>query len=554
MIRIHRSGDRSDCVVVENYLVTFLGGNLMHLPSRATHFALVVVAVASLALAATGVQAADGAAELDRRMDYWRTRLPFCNWPGIARYPSKYDESVLFDDPDPLKGQCNDGDGVIFNGVLCVSGDDRGCDAVQRSQGPNGQFWRSPRKVGGALLGGETGFSPDHVLGVWAYVAQKRNGAAFRNWIDWIDGQPRPRVCEDDKCTFVPSDCPMLDVLALLVLESNKVCDPQHKVMVAANKLVGDLQRNFDDAIARLYKIPGSDILRPVVEPLKLSFNSSLEIARKANEKAEELRIQAATYARALSGAPSLIVAINALVNEPGPPQWDAAVEILLLKKFIGRNMPGFNDAASILALKQPQNPFFEYVAHGPTDRMLNQILSKCPAQENDPPHARFQWSWERVDDEQPPPWKQTMYWDCLAVANLYKNGPADAGELSAPDLSGAIKQAADALASAVATVKSIIESIEGLIKDCEKLQAKCAVSLLTAPLKLVEQEAKRALDQLSKGQIPAPIAPPIIALPASVPTPPLKKEADKVNNEIKKRTGVRVPSGAVTGIPGSPF
>jgi len=527
----------------------------MHFFSRATHaILLVMAALASLVLAATSIGAAKEAVELDRRMDYWRTRLPFCTWPGIARYPSKYDANVLFDDPDPLKGQCNDGDGVIFNGVLCVSGDDRGCDAVRRSQGPTGQFWRSPRKVSGALSGGETGFSPDHVLGAWAYIAQKKDAAAFRNWINWIDGQPRPRVCEDDKCTFVPSDCPMLDMLALLLLESNKVCDPQHKVMDATTKLVADLQKQFNEAVARLYKIPGSDILRPVVEPLKLSFNSSLEVARKANEKAEELRIQAATYARALSGAPSLIIAINALVNDPGPAQWDAAVEILLLKKFVGLNMPGFNEAASILALKQRENPFFEYVAHGPTDRMLNQILAKCPAPENDKPHARFQWTWERADDEQPPPWKQTMYWDCLAVANLYKNGPADVRGLSAPDLSDAIKRAADVVANAVAAIQSIIGSIESLIKDCEKLEGKCVVSLLTAPLKQVEQEAKHALDQLSKGQIPTPIALPTITLPASVPTTPLKKEADKIKDEVKKRTGISVPSGPVTGIPGSPL
>jgi hypothetical protein len=64
--------------------------------------------------------------------------------------------------------------------------------------------------------------------------------------------------------------------------------------------------------------------------------------------------------------------------------------------------VPGFDDAAAILALKQRENPFLEYVAHGSTDRMLAQILAKCPAPENDPPHARFQWAWERADDEQP--------------------------------------------------------------------------------------------------------------------------------------------------------
>ncbi len=192
--------------------------------------------------------------------------------------------------------------------------------------------------------------------------------------------------------------------------------------------------------------------------------------------------------------------------------------------------MPGFNAAAAILALKQRDNPFFEYVAHGPTDQMLKQILARCPAPENDLPHARFQWTWERTDDEQPPPWKQTMYWDCLAVANLYKNGPADARGLSAPDMGGEIKLANDAVNSAVASAESIIGSVTSLINDCEKLGGKCAESLLKAPLKQVEEGAKKAVDQLSKGQIPDVAKPPI-------PTP---------SNPI--------PRGPVTGIPGSPF
>jgi hypothetical protein len=249
-------------------------------------------------------------------------------------YPSKYDANVLYNNPDQLKGQCNDGDGVIFNGVLCISGDDRGCDAVRRSQAGDGEFWRSPRKVG-VFSKDETPFSNDHELGVWAYIAHKKDKVAFRKWIDWIDGQPYPRFCQDKNCIFGVSDCPMLDALALILLESNKVCDPQHKVIDLAAKAAVDAQRRFNDAIAQLYKIPGSAVLRSAAEPLKASFAASVQVLLKATQKSEEVRIQAATYARdALSGAPSLIVGINALVNNPGPGQWDAAVEILLLKKF----------------------------------------------------------------------------------------------------------------------------------------------------------------------------------------------------------------------------
>jgi hypothetical protein len=235
-------------------------------------------------------------------------------------YPSKYDANVLYNNPDQLKGQCNDGDGVIFNGVLCISGDDRGCDPVRRSQAGDGEFWRSPRKVG-VFSKDETPFSNDHVLGVWAYIAHKKDKVAFRKWIDWIDGQPYPRFCQDKNCIFGVSDCPMLDALALILLESNKVCDPQHKVIDLAAKAAVDAQRRFNDAIAQLYKIPGSAVLRSAAEPLKASFAASVQVLLKATQKSEEVRIQAATYARALSGAPSLIVGINALVNNLGPGQ-----------------------------------------------------------------------------------------------------------------------------------------------------------------------------------------------------------------------------------------
>jgi hypothetical protein len=164
----------------------------------------------------------------------------------------------------------------------------------------------------------------------------QKGQSSVQKWIDWIDGQPYPRFCQDKNCIFGVSDCPMLDALALILLESNKVCDPQHKVIDLAAKAAVDAQRRFNDAIAQLYKIPGSAVLRSAAEPLKASFAASVQVLLKATQKSEEVRIQAATYARdALSGAPSLIVGINALVNNPGPGQWDAAVEILLTEEIL---------------------------------------------------------------------------------------------------------------------------------------------------------------------------------------------------------------------------
>jgi hypothetical protein len=120
-------------------------------------------------------------AELDQMMNWWRQQLPFCNWPGVAPYPSKFEDNIIFDPANPLNGRCNDGDGVIFNGVLCASGDDRGCDAVKRSQSTkDGEFWRSPRKVD-QFSHAETPFSDDHFLGVWAGYLSAQN-ASDRHW------------------------------------------------------------------------------------------------------------------------------------------------------------------------------------------------------------------------------------------------------------------------------------------------------------------------------------------------------------------------------------
>ena len=210
-------------------------------------------------------------ADLDGRMKYWETKLPFCNWDHGAKFPSKYNDTAS--GPDTEAQKCNDGDFVALNGLVCAVGDDRGCDSVKRSQqADNGRWWRSPKRVFEKAKdgGSETTFSNDHALGAWAYIAQKKDKDAFNDWITWIDRNPRcgltfnclptfPRYCLDDRCTFKFIDCPLLDRLALVLGEGNPVCDPLHNLENALQHIL-DLQQQFDDAISSLYRIPGSQI------------------------------------------------------------------------------------------------------------------------------------------------------------------------------------------------------------------------------------------------------------------------------------------------------
>jgi hypothetical protein len=416
-------------------------------------------------------------ADLDARMHYWGTKLPFCNWNFGPKFPSKYDDAT---GADTEAQKCNDGDSVALNGLLCAVGDDRGCDAVRGSQGTDGRWWRSPKKLHEKPPeGSETTFSNDHALGVWAYIAQKKDRDAFKNWIGWMDRNPRcgltfnclpgqPRYCQDDRCTFKFIDCPLIDRLALILLKANPICDPSHNLANALLHII-ELQQQFDDSLSSLYRIPGAKILKPEIELLRKPFDASLKLLKEATLTAEDLRGRADTFMRATTESAGLVALINAMVNEPGYSLHDVAAAVFLLKKYGGFNGNEVSTAAEILQTRENQNAFFEFVAHGPSERMLDEILAKCPSQSSDVPHARFQWIWERADNENPPPWKKTMYWDCLFVGQLYKNGPLSGINIPAPPLVGdAYVAAMHAVADAEWAVNEVLRLVQELVKDAK--------------------------------------------------------------------------------------
>ncbi len=83
-------------------------------------------------------------------------------------------EVVRYCGATPSKEDCDDGDSIIFNGLLCMSGEEAACSAVQASQDENGQFWRSPRRNPGNL-GQDNSFSRDQTLGALLYIVKKRD-------------------------------------------------------------------------------------------------------------------------------------------------------------------------------------------------------------------------------------------------------------------------------------------------------------------------------------------------------------------------------------------
>ena len=199
-----------------------------------------IASTIAFSLVASSSNAQVTPAELDKRMDYWKSKLPYCTYGSekslLLQFPAK--------DPEQDTDQCNDGDAVPLNGLVCTtvrgaSGDfadkaEEACKAVKDSQGDNGRFWRSPKKlfefVNKLPTSTETSSSNDSAQGAWAYIAEKRDVDAFRRWTQWMSDNKRlgvwPQYCLEESCAFNFGDCPMLDRIAIYLNEPNPLCNP----------------------------------------------------------------------------------------------------------------------------------------------------------------------------------------------------------------------------------------------------------------------------------------------------------------------------------------
>jgi hypothetical protein len=281
------------------------------------------------------------AAELTERRADWAATAPRCNgWPS--------------------KDNCDDGDMTLFSGLLCGSGDAIGCAAVQASQGPDGRFWRSPRRNAGNL-GQPNSFSRDMSLGVLVYLATTHDTVAATRWLAWIDAH-RPcsiklpfgwgcmirgpyRVCDDDdngRCNINPG------LWALMGRVWSGLGLPLHSEMQRWAGYDGDLETFLTD-----WTSPGF-----------------------------QLHLKAVA---------------------------------IFVREQLGNGLTWRIDNANTLVDKQPQNPFFLYLRDGATDAVADLVLAECPQPGNTAPAQ--QWAWERSDDGQA--WQQSMRWDCMFMADL---------------------------------------------------------------------------------------------------------------------------------------
>jgi hypothetical protein len=461
------------------------------------------------------------APDLDQRVAWDESRAFYCE-SGLGRFPSKEAESGA--------PACDDSDSVMFNALLCRSGDPRGCNTVKLSQDDNGRFWRSPKrklerpadptaaddaiaKIQSRDLG-ETTFSGDHATGLFVYFGHMgdKEKDAFKNWIAWIDSNERcltfcgampigtPRFCKNDRCAFRPGDCSVLVLLGRKLGVGVPFCtiDPISPIPTVVN-LAQAMKNSYDETIG---KFP---IQPPMLKLLRDNFDKALKAYEDAIAPIEELRTRVEAEAvRALMLA-QIEATLSAKLNDRGFSRHNALVEIMILQDW-GLGKSWMSNAAGQIADNEPLNPFFQYVAHRRSnkDSMLPLIGTECPNEATDTNHLRRQWSWER--DTAKKEWNNTMYWDCLFIAAMYreKGAPPPDDDSTENALRAALIQAINLANAALATTQGSLKAITDLLAeatnpvDAAKKKIDEAVDAAKNPGQTVQKKVDDARDTLS--------------------------------------------------------
>lgn len=371
----------------------------------------------------------DLSAELRERLRFWRDIAYRCDGPSGLPFPSG--ERI------PGELGCEDGDMVLFAGLLCAVGEREGCETVRRSQrlavgDDYGRWYRSPRRMeihndvdgdgrtdeyedenkdeDGDGRKGErewNTFSHDMSLGVMLYLAtETRSGGTSaeqaktvgQSWWDWIN---RYTLC---MLTGLGSHC-----------------------------IKRGLPRFCWNPPPEVKLVVGPCDLRPA--PIGNDYAMLAEVGSFVGLNAPNGPFRGGLGTD--SGKAVGTILRNARLNDEGFSEHIVAVELFLMR-FIGQQHPDLTAAAALLNCekpsiaerfvldpttckpKTPENAFFLYLRDGPTDAVKQAVLNRCPAPDR-LPERKSDWIWQRNECE--PTWKVGTPWKHSMLWGLYLHG-----------------------------------------------------------------------------------------------------------------------------------
>ncbi|UOF01339.1 hypothetical protein [Bdellovibrio reynosensis] len=257
--------------------------------------------------------------------------------------------------PYPSKGNCETGDMTLFSGLLCLSGEEEGCKMVADSLDQKGQWWRSPHLIGSNEQTND--FSGDMFAGAMAYLHKTKDIASYNRWVNFLLANTKD---------IPAAGTPRLTFHRSCFKDTNGTCQLMGDDWYWLKRLGNQLGVNTDHFPDYGYE-------------------------------------------------PSWLL-IQSLTNERGFRLHLVAVAVLNHLHQKTKNV-NIDLAAKVLSAREPENPFFRFLAFGKEKRVFELLDKYCPAFGSAAPTRQHQWSWEREIEDKA--YESSMGWDCVFMANL---------------------------------------------------------------------------------------------------------------------------------------
>lgn len=268
-------------------------------------------------------------------------------------------------------GSIEDGDMAIFGGLLCRSGEKAGCDLLRAVRTPDGRFWRSPRRVNEPDTKDHASFSGDQLKGVLHYLTTERDAKALEDFLGYLRSKP----------TVVPD--------AAVRLETGYSTCPNY-------------YPNFTCIVA------GGDWFALKLLAARYGLTSSLPPDLADIEKRYGFSYEALVWE-------SLMINNGYRLHLIANAAW--------LLRSLGEGDVRLQKVIRLLAAREPANPFFLYLLHGPDRAVQVAADQKC-----EDPKSRKEfsdWAWQRSESDRA--WTRSMVWDCVFIYGLLTRDPIPA-------------------------------------------------------------------------------------------------------------------------------
>lgn len=267
----------------------------------------------------------------------------------------------------------------IFGGLLCRSGLEDGCQLLQNARTADGRFWRSPRRINEKDDEGHASFSGDQLRGVFHYFTK-------------LGSDPDSKVREQAKDQ-------LRDFLRYLKTQQTQVPDAKLQ-LIAGYSSCPTRYPNFTCLLS------GDDWYALKLLAKKHGLSSELPADLLGIESSYGFDYEQMLWQ-------SLVTNAGYRLHLIANTAW--------IMRSLGESDPRIEKTIKILNARQPENPFFAYLLHGPDKRVERLADAKCLPPDA-PRDAFVDWAWQRADAEDR--WKVGMVWDCVFIYGLIERDP----------------------------------------------------------------------------------------------------------------------------------